>query len=272
MKLGIAYNIFNGDELLVDSLKRLRGVSDYIVLTYQNISNVGNKSLLDLKSKLIQIDNSLYDDIVLFEPSFSLKPQKNETNKRNLGLSYARKNKCTHFMSIDCDEFYDIDQFENAKRVIIENNYKSTSCELVNYYHSSKYQIVAHKQYVPFIFKITIFKKHKFAKPFPVYVDPTRVISDNNFYCFKSKELIMHHMSYVRKDYESIKNKLDNSPNKNLYTDVLDEYLQYYDDWNPKLPGLNPHQFKNKDNWKTNFIKIIDNPIKLSVSYKKNEY
>ena len=55
MKLGIAYNIFNGDELLTDSLKRLRTVSDYIVLTYQNTSNTGNisgKNLLEVLTNI----------------------------------------------------------------------------------------------------------------------------------------------------------------------------------------------------------------------------
>jgi len=34
MKLGIVFNIFNGDELLEDSLVRLRHLADYIVLMY----------------------------------------------------------------------------------------------------------------------------------------------------------------------------------------------------------------------------------------------
>ena len=76
-------------------------------------------------------------------------------------------------------------------------------------------------------------------------------------------------MSYVRNDFESIKSKLNNSPNKNLFIDVLDDYLRYYDTWKPDLPALNPHQFKEKENWNSNFVKKIDKALDISVAYKK---
>ena len=266
MKLGIAYNIFNGDELLIDSLKRLRTVSDYIVLTYQDTSNTGNISGKNLLEVLTNIDKSLYDEIVLFTPNLKIKPAQNETNKRNLGLEYCRKNKCTHFMSIDCDEFYDLDQFKKAKSLITEQGYKSTACELVNYFHDSKYQIIAHKQYVPFIFKISRFKKHLLNKPFSVRVDPTRVISNKKFFCFKNDQLIMHHMSYVRENYRSIESKLKNSPNKHLFEDIMKDYLIYFNEWTPEQVALNPHEFKRKEK---NYVKVTNNPIKLSIRYQK---
>lgn len=269
MKLGIAYNIFNGDELLIDSLERLRTVSEYIVLTYQDISNVGNISKSNLLEKLSMIDKSLFDDIVLFNPSLKLSPQENETKKRNLGLKYAKKNKCTHFMSVDCDEFYDLKQFSKAKEEIIRNGYKSTACELVNYFHSSKYQMIENKQYVPFIFKISYFKKHKIYRKLPVVVDPTRVIRNDSFHCFDSNKLIMHHMSYVRVNYESIKSKLYNSPNKHLFNTILTKYLEYYNNWNPKQLALNPHHFKDAKNLNSKNTLLIEKAIPLRVEYQK---
>lgn len=267
MKLGVAYNIFNGDELLLDSLKRMRKVSDYIVLTYQNISNIGNKSSKDILKELLKIDENLYDDIVLFKPNLKNGAAINETNKRNLGLKYCKKNGCTHFMSVDCDEFYEIKQFEEAKKIISKHGFKSTSCELVNYFHSSKYQMIEKKQYVPFIFKISIFKKHKLNKEFPVSVDPTRVITKKSFYCFDEEIIKMHHMSYVRKNYDSMESKLRNSPNKKMFEDILTSYLDYFNEWTPDLPALNPHQFKKKEK---QYVKAVGNPIQLSVRYKKS--
>jgi len=107
-------------------------------------------------------------------------------------------------MSIDCDEFYNKEEFELAKQIIIENDYDTTACELVNYFHDSKFQMIEKKQYVPFIFKISWFRKHKYSCRFPVVVDRTRSVQSNNFYCFKEDELLMHHMSYVRKNNNSI--------------------------------------------------------------------
>ena len=39
MKLGIAYNLFDGEELLVDSIKSIRNSVDYIIVIYQQVSN-----------------------------------------------------------------------------------------------------------------------------------------------------------------------------------------------------------------------------------------
>lgn len=269
MKLGVSYNIFNGDELLKDSLTRMRKVSNYIVLTYQTTSNQGNKSSY-LSDELNKLDKSLYDDLVLFEPDFKKKPQRNETKKRNLGLIYAKKNKCTHFISVDCDEFYDLNSFEKAKKSIIDNDYKTTACELVNYFHSSKYQMIEKSQFVPFIFKISWFKKHKYKQKFPVIIDPTRGVKPSKFFLFPKEDLLMHHMSYVRKDLDSIKSKLVNSPNKRLFKDVLEDYLDYYNNWNEQKPALNPHQFKNKASFSAKII-IKKESIPLSVYYKKQE-
>lgn len=270
MKLGVAYNIFNGDELLEDSLERLRPLSDYIVLTYQLISNIGNLPKIDLELVIEKLPSYLYDDIVLFEPNIKIPPQKNELDKRNIGLHHAKKNQCTHFMSIDCDEFYDEFSFNLAKKYIVENKLDSTACELVNYFHSSKYQMIENKQYVPFIFKVSWFKKHKYSCDFPVPVDPTRAMSNNKkFYCFKKDELLMHHMSYVRGNYNSIKSKLENSPNKQRFVDHLDQYLDYYNNWDSSQEALNPHQFiKNSKSHKSNVISV-QKPISLSVKYKK---
>jgi len=199
----------------------------------------------------------------------NISAQKNEVNKRNLGLKHVKKNKCSHFLSIDCDEFYLMEQFESAKQVIERNSYDATACELVNYFHDSKFQMVEHTQYVPFIFKISWLKKHKYAYSFPVPVDPTRAMKSKKIYCFNKKDLLMHHMSYVREDYNSIKSKLENSPNKRLFLEHIDTYLAYYDNWDPKQPALNPHQFINRQNYLSPNIITLKKPIILSIRYTK---
>jgi|SRR5690554_1064145 len=270
MKLGVAYNIFNGDELLEDSLKRIRKHADYIILTYQKVSNIGNLANESLSINIKDLGKELYDEIVEFIPNPNKPPKENETNKRQLGLCYAKKNKCTHFLSIDCDEFYDDNQFSNAKTNISKNNWGATACELRNYFHSSKYQMKEKKRYVPFIAEINFWSKFKLFKKLPVNVDPSRVCYNRRFHLFNEEELIMHHMSYVRKDIASLKSKLCNSPNHSTFEPFLDEYLVYFNCWAPNIPALNPHDYIKNITTEPNII-IIDNPIELSINYIKNE-
>ena len=42
MKLGVSYNIFDGEELLEGSIKQIRQHVDHISVVYQVVSNFGN--------------------------------------------------------------------------------------------------------------------------------------------------------------------------------------------------------------------------------------
>lgn len=87
MRLGIAYNVFNGDELLLDSLKRMRQVSDYIVITYQEISNTGNLSESSVLDKIKDLPKYLYDDIELFVPNAKKMRKKTKFQKETWDLA-----------------------------------------------------------------------------------------------------------------------------------------------------------------------------------------
>ena len=41
-KLGIAYNVFDGEELLEKSILSVRNVADFICVVWQRVSNQGN--------------------------------------------------------------------------------------------------------------------------------------------------------------------------------------------------------------------------------------
>ena len=45
MKLGVSYNVFDGEELLESSIKSIRDNVDHISVVYQTISNFGNDFL-----------------------------------------------------------------------------------------------------------------------------------------------------------------------------------------------------------------------------------
>ena len=52
----------------------------------------------------------------------------NEITKREIGRLKCMATGCTHFMTIDADEYYLGDQLKRAKEIIIENDYDATAC------------------------------------------------------------------------------------------------------------------------------------------------
>lgn len=263
MKLGVAYNIFNGEELLIKSLERMREHADFIVLTVQFVSNVGNENP-NLFEVLDSIPDELYDDSYEFNPKFNIHPQQNELNKRNKGLEICRINNCTHFMSIDCDEFYNMSQFSHAKKFIEAADIDGSFCELRNYFKESKYQMDEQVTYVPFIYKISQFSRHVMGTNTPVPIDPTRGIQgiDNRGLSktFRPDELVMHHMSYVRSS-EDMLSKLTNSPNKQMFEEVIKPYMEYFNNWKYGQAALNPHQFKASHST-TNNVRVVTDILK----------
>lgn len=255
MKLGIAYNVIVGEEHLEKSLKRMIGHVDYIILTIQDVANNGNRTgKIAIDWLIDKIPSELYDDVRVFYPNSELSAQQNELNKRNIGLEACLKKNCTHFMSIDCDEFYDMKQFDKAKKLIDKKDIQGSICQLVNYFKEPKYQMLENVQFVPFIFKINDRTRHVMGYSSPVPVDPTRRLNIPNSYVFSSTELIMHHMSYVRRN---IRPKLENSPNIDMFSDIVSKYVEYFNNWKHGQPAQNPHQYKRGDVNSDN-IKVVE--------------
>ena len=69
MKLGVAYNVFDGEELLEKSLLSIRPCVDYVCIVYQTKSNFGKgcaDGLVDLLNSLVE--KQLVDDLVHYTP------------------------------------------------------------------------------------------------------------------------------------------------------------------------------------------------------------
>ncbi len=212
-KLGVSYNLFDGEELLEASIKSIRSQVDYINVIYQNISNYGNKSETDLKAFLESlIKKGLVDEIYLYEPNLDNTPHRNEKNKRNIGLKLAKKRGCTHFASLDTDEFYNASQLAYAKEFVKINNIECSAVSIIEYIKKPSRQIVSgytfspdskelYTFYVPFIMKIKWHKQSHGKEFFPCLTDPTRTLNGKGkFYLFPKHEIAMHHMSSIRKD------------------------------------------------------------------------
>lgn len=226
MKLGVAYNLFDGEELLEASILSIREAVDYIIVVYQTISNYGNQTETDLKSLLDDLKKKgLVDECYEYIPDLSKKGAFNEKEKRNIGLNIARKKGCTHLLSMDTDEFYLIDEFKAAKEYIVKNNLDCTACGFFAYIKKPTYRIIQQVPgNVPFIHKIKWNTVLGGKKHFPVQVDPTRSVSPyGKFWLFNNNALMMHHMVGIRADLHK---KYKNSSFNDIAATQYEERLE----------------------------------------------
>jgi len=243
MKLGLSYNLFDGEELLEYSIKPIRNCVDYISVVYQLISNHGNPCSENLELMLHDLKNrGLIDEMVLFVPKIedNENPEMasiNETEKRNIGLELSRINNCTHHMTIDTDEFYTTKQFEYMKKIVEDGNYDSAVCNHCQYYKDSIYMLKNKEpEFVTTIQKINTNTKYVYKIDYFVGVDPTRKTNNLNCRIFSRNEVEMHHMSFVRKN---IKTKLLNSSSRRHFTDEqINKIDNHYRNWFYPMPGM----------------------------------
>jgi len=229
MKLGVSYNLFDGEELLENSIKCIRDSVDHISVVYQSTSNFGekcNEGLVPLLNRLKE--SGLIDEIIKYNPTLKNGGHYNEITKRNLGLYLSENAGCTHHMAMDSDEFYCEEQFKYLKKIMDDGNYDSSACQMVTYYKESIYRIDPKEEYyVPLIYKIRNNVEYVFADKFPVLVDPTRRMKTEKCKIFTRGEIEMHHMSYIRKD---LRMKLNNSSAKGNFKSI-DKIVNHYNNW-----------------------------------------
>ena len=258
MKIGISYNVFDGEELLESSINSIRNNVDYISVVYQTISNFGNPCDDGLVPLLEDLKNrGLVDELFEYRPKINRGGHMNEITKRNIGLSLSEGAGCTHHMAMDSDEFYTDEQFKLLKKEMLDGNYDSSTCQMTTYYKEPIYILDPKEEYyVSLLFKIKQGVSFIMGHPFPVLVDPTRRMNPGNCKIFSRDKIEMHHMSYVRKD---LRKKLQNSSASPNFKNI-DKLVDYYNNWEfPKkgLMGGAPDKFfnikkvdKKFDSWK----------------------
>lgn len=205
MKLGICYMVFDGEELLPFAVKTIRSAVDHISVTYQTTSYFGNPARPDLLDTLKQCD---IDELIHYDPDLNLPPKQNELRLRNIGLEASRRAGCTHHISADVDEFYVASELEAAKTAI--GDHDCSIAYLENYYKDPTYLIVPSQNHiVSFIHPVET--HYEMNQAFPFTIEQTRRHNKcDNCKVFNKKDLVIHHMSYVRRD---IVRKLTNSLN-----------------------------------------------------------
>ncbi len=257
-KIGVVYNVFDGEELLEDSILSIKANVDYICVVYQTVSNFGdfNDNCEDVVLRLL--GKGLIDYAYKYYPKIMYKNQTdiswesgytNEIVKRNIGLNLCRDYACTHLLMMDCDEFYQAEQFDFALKEIIDGNYDTSFCQMVTYYKEPTYRLEPkEKYYVPFIIKIKPDTVYELINDYPVLVDQTRKVKAGNCIVFSRNEIEMHHYSFVRKD---ISKKFKNSSSQ--YSDielnsVIDCFSNFVVGKKAKLLGLREFDVVLTDN------------------------
>jgi len=236
MKIGVTYNIFNGEELLEGSIKSIRDSVDFIGVVYQTISNHGEEAPERLYLTIKRLVNDGLIDVVIKYNPLPINAKANELDKRNLGLELSKSNGCDYHMSMDSDEFYKKDEFNYMVKTIIDGDYDMGVCQMCSYYKSPEYQLSPKEDYfVSVLHKITEQTKFVMNQPCSVVVDPTRKINFNKLKIFARNEIEMHHMTYVRDDIFS---KLNNAGAKPIYQNNIKKIGDYFNNWEYPMKAM----------------------------------
>jgi len=265
MKLGVSYTVFDGIELLEHSIKQIRNHVDFIHVAYQKYSWFNKAMSIEDFNTLNRLKTiGLIDSLECFTDFKIIKlntsniqiSKKYETEKRQFGMNACLKTGCTHFISMDVDEFYIADEFKKAKNIIVENNISQSSCSFINYVKLPIYTRGIDGSTVPFICKVNNYSN--MSKYFFTKCDPTRGITDNIRGAKKkfTKDIIlMHHMETVRKDltkkYESTTRAIFNrSRTKDLVKGIksVNKQTNMFSFDKIIFPGTPPVKLKETDN------------------------
>lgn len=248
-KLGLGIVAFDDVCHLKNITSELRDLVDNITICLQKTSYHGDP----IEQKVIDHinvlkDDGLVNDIIWFEAKDLHEddpknaPRLKETDKRNFIIDFLEKDRqCSHVLIIDSDEFYDHDDFAQAKQIINDKeNAHVTYCQYFNYYRDYRHVMLwPFLSYVPFITESSYrfnFYKPSFDKP----SDPTRryhIDGENPEYCLLGFGVVkMHHLSWIRTNIEDkIKNwssitLFDNV--EELKKEIIERYNNYKDGQN----------------------------------------
>jgi hypothetical protein len=198
IRLAAIFNVWDGDELLAGAIKCVYDHVNEVIIVWQDVSNFGEKYMPREVEIIISMQQKGVKGkitLVKFDPRVEIGGQMNERAKRNLGLDIARDKGCTHFIALDCDEYYE--HFGTAKEMFLNSHHKGSVCKMRTYFKSPKFMFSEPENYyVPFIHELHQDTKSG-SSSYKFYVDPTRAINQDDII---ELPIFMHHFSWVRKD------------------------------------------------------------------------
>jgi len=204
VKFAVSYSVWDGEELLAASIRQIRGQVDYINVVWQEKSWSGLQGNPNLKQELEKLQRQgLIDELIEYQ-SLCCNEVYQEPIKRQLGLDAAIRAGCNYFMTMDADEFYVVEQFDQAKKFMIERELDH-GFVLMKVYGSSPrnqwiYNELAPNQ-VPFFTRVGLGSKISVDRKYPYIADPSRqILMPTNAKIMLIPGIAMHHMTYIRKN------------------------------------------------------------------------
>lgn len=232
MRLAAIYNVFDGVELLKGSMERVAPHVDVFIIVYQTTSNFGEK-FFGLDKYNLDVFGVPVFKIKYIPPSIG--GAHNEAKKRQIGIDTALELKCTHFLHMDCDEYYQ--DFGRAKFEFERSGAGGSVCALFTYFKDPRFRCeTLDNYYVPFIHKLEA-NTVTGVLDYPFYVDPTRRINELNVVLISA---IMHHFSYIRTDIQM--KARNSSAKKNIERSTLLQDYELVNEHNAEgffVAGLN---------------------------------
>ena len=224
VKLAAIYNMFDGEELLIGSMRCLKDSVDLFIIVHQNISNFGEQYDPLKYLPVAEMDAEFPIRWVYYEPGIT--GMMDEKMKRNYGINVAKHFGCTHFILMDCDEYYMPGDFEKGKQLFLASGKDGSVVSLFTYFKSAELrQEILDSYYVPFIHELKPYTVTG-NTTYPMYVDPTRRV--NSEYAWQLP-VIMHHYSWVRRDIH--RKARNSSAKKNI------EKSSLMQDWETAVEG-----------------------------------
>lgn len=209
MRLGISYLAYEGTELLPYAVRAVRPVVDFVSVVVHRTSYAGDPPPPSLDADLAAVAG-LADAVVdhPFDPRTHRKAV--EAEARNLGVTLSREAGCTHHISTDVDEFHAPEDLIRARSVLSAEPFDASVVPLDNYYRFPTAVIRPHQRHrATFVHPVTNW--YDVASEFPFPVDRARKLARfDKVRVFTRDEVLVHHMSFVRRD---IRPKLANSLN-----------------------------------------------------------
>jgi hypothetical protein len=234
MRLGVSYIVFDGVELLESSIDQIRSKVDFLQVIYQEVSWFGHAAKPeDLETMHRLRATGKIDELTLFkgfEPIHDRSPRSiqraktYERLKRQLGLLTCLARGCTHYLSMDVDEFYVTEEFGRARAEVERHDHALTAVRYMTYVRTPRLcRGLSEKWFVPFICRIN--EQSWMGAQYFVLVDPTRgVHNGSRSEVVLPPEMIrMHHMESVRKDLYL---KYDATTRANLDRGRLDDLVR----------------------------------------------
>jgi len=255
-------------------VRSIRPVASRVSVVYQTVSNFGlpcDPGLLPLLERLRA--EGLVDVLIPYTPrdEFSLGEKcerlvskwmdlaavggslaniatsyLNELCKRQMGLEDAVASQMKYFLSMDCDEFYRIEELQLGMQFFEDNpEYTVSACYMRYFFKRPTCELLPVDNFnmVPFVIRLGAYPplRYSLGHPYPCVVDPTRCVEGHRLRIklFSREEVVMYHYSFVR-TRRGIQSKVANVSNRQNYHQNS-SWGDAFDQWEGGTPPPHPH-------------------------------